>query len=132
MVRFLIATAASPASVASALRDAYAIESTSDLVPRRDTGELVTVTRFVLSYPLLLVTGRAVPSVGGSNLHVKVQSGWLMKMVDALAVCGFVVYPIVTLVVLIVSIGWIRMRGRMLHHRFQSTLFSTSPRTIAS
>lgn len=100
MARFLIATAATPLRVAAALHDAYAIESTSDRVPRRDTGALVTVTRFRFSYPPMVVTGRAVPSVGGCNVHVKVRSGWLMRVIDLLALCAGVVNPAITILVL--------------------------------
>ena len=119
MVRFLIPTGTSPLRVAAALHDAYAVESTSDLVPRRDTGALVAVTRFRFAFPPIVVTGRAVPSVGGCNVHVHVTSGWPLRIVDLLAICAGAVNPAIPLVVLAASAAIVAMQFRRVRTLFE-------------
>ena len=122
MTGFLIVTSATPIRVADALHDAYAIESTSDLVPRRDTGALVTVTRFRFARPPIVVTGRAVPSVGGCNVHVKVTPGRALRILDSLAVCAVMVNPAIPALVLVVSAAIVVVQCRNVRRALERSL----------
>ena len=98
----------------------------SDVVPRRDTGTLVTVTRCEFTWSSLLVSMRAVPSVGGTNVHVNIRSPWFISLANALAFVALVVFgspaAVVVAIVLVASITLVVRRVTRLMKAVESLL----------
>jgi hypothetical protein len=100
--RFLLITTAEPGGVSMTLSDAFGIQSRFRAVPLRHVTEPGVKTRFAFRYPLIpslrwldwlrvRVEGSAVPSVAGSNVHVRVRPAWAVSFINLAASCVLLV-----------------------------------------